>query len=251
MAPNFPGQSLWLCGHASQVAACGSHSAGMRYPSSTGVCDGLLGITNESIWASTKSLIYKAMGNRAVAINAAIAQEGPIAPDLFHRLQINLADQYLFFIVQAFGQHLSKGIAQERSAPEFQSGAGRRLAAHISVLMTHAIYHCHIHTVSDGMGALNGSPGIMLASAVLRFFRRMPADGRGIEQYLRPLQRGEARAFWIPLVPTYQRPHPPKFRVEGLKAKIAGRKIIFLVIKRIVGNVHLAIHPFELAVGVD
>ncbi len=30
IAPNFPGQSRALCGHASHVAACGSHSAGMR-----------------------------------------------------------------------------------------------------------------------------------------------------------------------------------------------------------------------------
>ena len=29
-ASNFPGQSLGSCGQASQVAACGSHSAGMR-----------------------------------------------------------------------------------------------------------------------------------------------------------------------------------------------------------------------------
>ena len=30
MASNFPGQSVGSCGQASQVAACGSHSAGMR-----------------------------------------------------------------------------------------------------------------------------------------------------------------------------------------------------------------------------
>ena len=29
-AANFPGQSVGSCGHANQVAACGSHSAGMR-----------------------------------------------------------------------------------------------------------------------------------------------------------------------------------------------------------------------------
>ncbi len=27
---NLPGQSVRLCGHASHVASCGSHSAGMR-----------------------------------------------------------------------------------------------------------------------------------------------------------------------------------------------------------------------------
>jgi len=37
MAPNLPGQSRALCGQASQVAACGSHSAGMWKPSEAGV----------------------------------------------------------------------------------------------------------------------------------------------------------------------------------------------------------------------
>ena len=36
MVANFPGQSRRSCGQASQVAACGSHSAGMRYPSAIG-----------------------------------------------------------------------------------------------------------------------------------------------------------------------------------------------------------------------
>src|SRR5436190_2186604 len=36
MAANLPGQSARLCGQASQVASCGSHSAGMRQPRSAG-----------------------------------------------------------------------------------------------------------------------------------------------------------------------------------------------------------------------
>ena len=34
---NRPGQVARLCGHDSQMAACGSHSAGMRKPSAVGV----------------------------------------------------------------------------------------------------------------------------------------------------------------------------------------------------------------------
>src|SRR5580704_12545814 len=37
MAANLPGQSPRWCGQATQVAACGSHSAGMRKPSAAGV----------------------------------------------------------------------------------------------------------------------------------------------------------------------------------------------------------------------
>src|SRR5208337_1304679 len=36
MGVNLPGQSLRLCGHPIQVASCGSHSAGRRYPSAAG-----------------------------------------------------------------------------------------------------------------------------------------------------------------------------------------------------------------------
>src|SRR5882672_6495624 len=34
---NWPGQVAWLCGHESQIASCGSHSAGIRNPSFAGV----------------------------------------------------------------------------------------------------------------------------------------------------------------------------------------------------------------------
>ena len=71
--------------------------------------------------------------------------------------------------------------------------------------MSHAIHHRHVHAVGDGVGALNGAPGIVLRLAELRFLRGMPADRGGIEQNLRALQRGQARAFGIPLVPADQR----------------------------------------------
>jgi hypothetical protein len=37
MDRNCPGQVAWLCGHDNQMAACGSHSAGIRNPSVAGV----------------------------------------------------------------------------------------------------------------------------------------------------------------------------------------------------------------------
>src|SRR5260370_36060381 len=37
MGANFPGQSVTSCGQPSQVASCGSHSAGMRKPRAGGV----------------------------------------------------------------------------------------------------------------------------------------------------------------------------------------------------------------------
>src|SRR5436305_1189536 len=43
MPRNCPGQVARLCGHESQIATCGSHSAGMRKPSEAGVWD-VLGV---------------------------------------------------------------------------------------------------------------------------------------------------------------------------------------------------------------
>src|SRR4051812_35680365 len=37
-ARNWPGHEARLCGQESQIAVCGSHSAGIRNPSFAGVC---------------------------------------------------------------------------------------------------------------------------------------------------------------------------------------------------------------------
>ena len=117
--------------------------------------------------------------------------------------------------------------------------------------MTHAVHRGHIDAVGDGMRALDGPPCVVLRGAKLVFLRRVPADGRGIKQHLRALQRREPRAFGIPLIPADQRAHAAKRRVHGLKAKIARRKVILLVIERIVGDVHLAVDAGDVAIGIQ
>jgi hypothetical protein len=48
-----------------------------------------------------------------VAINAAVAQEWPIAADIFQVFQIALADQNFFLVVRSFHDDPSKRIAKE------------------------------------------------------------------------------------------------------------------------------------------
>ena len=84
-----------------------------------------------------------------------------------------------------------------------------------------------------------------------RFLRGMPADGRGIEQDVRAAQAGQARGFGIPLVPADQDGDAAVARVEAGEAQIAGREIKFLVVERVVGDVHLAVDAEQRAVGVD
>ena len=61
--------------------------------------------------------------------------------------------------------------------------------------------------------------------AELGFLRGMPADGGGIEQDLGALQRGQARAFRIPLVPADQRAHAADVGVESAEAEVAGSEV--------------------------
>src|ERR1035441_557661 len=81
MGSNLPGQSLRKCGHASHVDSCGSHSAGMRYPSAAGrslarVADSL------AIFRSPSLSVNHATGDGSVTVDAAVAQEGPVAANL-------------------------------------------------------------------------------------------------------------------------------------------------------------------------
>src|SRR6266853_6907734 len=66
----------------------------------------------------------------------------------------------------------------------------------------------------------------------------LPDRGR-IEQNVGTLQGREARAFGIPLVPTHQGADRADLRVERAKAKIAGREVELLVVRGIIGDMHL------------
>ena len=140
--------------------------------------------------------------------------------------------------------HLAEGIGDEGIAPELDAAVGRAFEAD-------AIDGGDVDAVGDGVGALDGAPGVELRRAVLRFFRRVPADGRGIEENVRAAQAGQARAFGIPLVPADQRGDAAEARVEAGKAEVAGREVELFVVERIVGDVHLAVDAGEAAVGVE
>ena len=76
-----------------------------------------------------------------------------------------------------------KGSAQERAAPELD--AALRAIAAMSPFVAHAVDRGDVDAVGDGVRALNGSPGVVLRRAEFRLLRRMPADGRGVEEHVR------------------------------------------------------------------
>src|SRR5882672_7584258 len=145
--------------------------------------------------------IEQTIGDGGVGVDAAVAEEWPVAADVFEGLQVDVAHEDFFAVVRGFGQDAAKGIAEEGCAPEFESLAGGGLAADVAGFEADAIHDCYVDTVGDSVGALNGPPGIVLGYAELGFLGGMPADCGGVEKNLRALQGGEARAFGEPLIP--------------------------------------------------
>src|SRR5947207_14535830 len=117
--------------------------------------------------------------------------------------------------------------------------------------MSYPVDRSHKYAIGNRVRALDSAPRIMLGLAELCFFVRMPAYGCGIKKNVRSLQRSEARAFGIPLIPADQSAHASILRVEGFKTEVAGREIEFLVIQGIVRDVHLAIDAFQAAIMIE
>src|SRR4051812_8189011 len=75
-------------GHESHVASCGSHSAGMRYPSARGVRGA----------AEVTVSVEEALGDVAVCVDAAIAQERPVGARLVDEREVAVDDEELLAI---------------------------------------------------------------------------------------------------------------------------------------------------------
>src|SRR5205809_692383 len=77
-------------------------------------------------------LIDQSVCDGSVAVDAAVAQERPVASNVFQSLQVHVADQNLLAIVRSFRQHASKRIAEERSTPELKPLSRSRFATDVS-----------------------------------------------------------------------------------------------------------------------
>src|SRR4051812_33100633 len=117
--------------------------------------------------------------------------------------------------------------------------------------MSDAVNDAYEDAVRNRVRTLNRPPSVVLCIAPLGLLGRMPPDRGGIKDDARAFERRQACAFRIPLIPANQRADFSFARVESLVAEIAGREIELLVIKRIVRNVHLAIHAFERSVRIE
>jgi hypothetical protein len=118
-------------------------------------------------------------------------------------------------------------------------------------LVTYAVHRRDVAAVGDGMTALHRFPRGILRRAIFFLLARMPADRRRIKQNLRAAQCGQAGGFRIPLVPANADADLSMRGRPRLETEIAGSEVKLLIIRGIVRDVHLAIFPKVLAVGVD
>src|SRR2546428_12056739 len=176
--------------------------------------------------------------NVAVGVNAAVAQERPVATHLFDPGQVDLR-QHERFVLGGLGHDDAERIAHERMAPELDPGA---LAT--QPLETAAVHGGNPAAVRNRATALDGFPGVELLLAVFLLLRRMPTDRGRIQEYVGALQRRETRRLRVPLVPAHERADRTHLGVEGAKAQIPRREVESLVVRTVVWAVHLALDPF-------
>src|SRR5580700_5566438 len=129
------------------------------------------------------SLIDEPAGDGRIAVDAAIAQEGPVPADILQLVQIDFRRQDFFLVMGGLCQHAAKGVCDEGASPEFQSSALGFVATDIAGFESDSIDDSYIDAIGDCMRALDGSPRIVLRFAEFRFLRRMPADRSWIEEH--------------------------------------------------------------------
>ena len=159
-------------------------------------------------------------------------------------------------IMRCLGQYSPEWVCDEASTPEFESRSpavwspGPRiflpLCSTSPHLVSHAIHGADEYSVGDGVGALNGLPGVILTLAKLLLLAGMPADRGREEKGLRTLERSDPSAFRIPLIPANERPDGSRGGVLGQEPQVSRREVKLLVVKRVVGDMHLAIDRSDI-----
>ena len=188
--------------------------------------------------------VEKALGDRTISVDPAVAEERPVSTGLFLKPRVALDDENFLRVAPGAGKHATERVGDERTAPELDSALGRPFVAD-------PVDRRDVNPVGDRVGTLHGLPCVGLGRAELGLLGGMPADGGRIKQDLGPckaVSRAASGYHWS------QQTSVPTFailRVESLEPEIAGSEVVFLVIERVVRNVHLAIKTEHRAVGIE
>ena len=166
-------------------------------------------------------------------------------PMFVHAIPFYIGHDNLFSIHRTFCDDFSARRSDKTLPPKLNAVAAR------GRFMADAICSRDVTAVRNCVTALNGFPGRILRRTKFFFFAGMPADCRWIKNNFRTAQGRQSCRFRVPLVPANADANFPSLGCPRLKSEIARREIKFLVIKRIVRNVHLPIFAEQFAVRVD
>src|SRR5207302_9911619 len=135
--------------------------------------------------------------------------------------------------------------ANETLSPKFNPISTRRR------FMAYSVWDCDVAAIRDCVAALDCFPGGMLHCAKLLLFRRVPTDRRGIKTNFCPVQRRQARGFRVPLVPANADSNLAACCWPRLKSEIAWCEIKFLVIQRVVRDMHFPVLAYQFSIRVN
>ena len=99
------------------------------------------------------------------------------------------------------------------------------------------------------MTPLHCRPCLALTCLLFGRVAALITDGGGIDEEFGAAKCHEARAFGVPLIPTYLHAETTYAGVDGFETEVAGGEVEFLVVGGVVGNVHLAIFAGDRAVA--
>src|SRR6266566_347103 len=181
----------------------------------------------------------------SIGIHSPVPQKWPVRPMFVDAIPFYIGHDNLFSIHRTFRDDFSARSSDKALPPKLNSiSTCRRFVAD-------AICSRDITAIRNCVTALNCFPGRILGRTEFLFFARMPADCCWIKNDFRTAQGRQSRRFRVPLVPANADANFSPRGCPCLKSEIARCEIKFLVIKRIVWNVHLAIFAEQLAIRVD
>src|ERR1700722_11851628 len=129
----------------------------------------------------TENLIYQALGEAGVGVNAAVAEEGPVGAGDIHLGEVHWDDEDFLLFDAGPAKNLAGGAGNKALPPEFEAVAAD------GFFQANAVGDGDVAAVGDGVAALDEFPGGMLVLAVFGLLLRMPADGGGVEKNFRAL----------------------------------------------------------------
>ena len=181
----------------------------------------------------------------AILLNAPIAQERPPLTHGFASFDAHL-DYLALLLLAKVCNELTLRACNKAMPPELYTVCHSRRVG----LMAAAVDSDDRKSVGYSMSALHCLPGSKLPFLLLRGVGTFPAYCGGVYEDIGSAQRHQTGTFGVPLVPTYlhsKHAYRGTYRTEAL---VAGCKVEFLVIGRVVGDMHLAVFSGDTAIAV-